>query len=150
MVATGAVAIGVCAFVTLFFLRIVPLPSRAAMTIIALTWVGLPLLWAITSIVMRKKWHKTSYIIGDNHLTVRKDGFMSGVSQQMYRYDTMISLKVEQSFWGRRSGYGTLRITLPRIEDEVALSYVPDPANFAALVKDHITRGRSEIDVVGP
>lgn len=148
MIATGIVAVLVCGFATLFFLWILPLPTRMAMTVTALTWVGLPLLWAIASIVMTKKWHKTSYILGDTHLTIQKNAFLGGKSQRMYRYDTMTSLHAEQSFWGKRHGYGTLHITISRRDNEVVLPYVPNPDAFAALVKDRITTHRSTMDTV--
>lgn len=140
MLTTSVMAIAVCAVVTLFFSRFVSLTSRATMTVIALTWVIFPLIWAIASITMTKKWHKTSYVLTDDYLIVNKTMPFGGKKQRLYRYEAMISLRTEQSYWSKRHGYGTIHITMPRPEQEVVLPYVSDPERQAVFLKNQVTR----------
>lgn len=142
MLTTGVMAIAICAVVTLFFSRFVSLSPRATMTVVALTWVMFPLLWAVASIAMTKKWRKTSYVFAEDYLIINKSLPFGGKKQRLYRYEAMISLRSEQSYWSKRRGYGTIHIIMPRPEHEVVLSYVSDPERQAVFLKNQITRTR--------
>lgn len=138
MSAIMTVAVG--GFATLFFWRFAHLRPRVAVTMIALTWVVVGVAWLVASALTTKKWHKTNYVFGDDYLTVNKGGYYGSNAQKIYRYDAMISLHVDQSHAGRRHDYGTIRITMPRPEQEVVLPFVPEPERQAVFVKSQIAR----------
>lgn len=142
MITTAAMVVAVCGFATLFFWRFGHFRPRVAVTFIALTWVIVSLIWLIASTITSKKWHKTNYVLGDEYLIINKSSNFGVSKQRMYRYEAMISLKTEQSFAGRRHEYGTIRITMPRPEHDIVLSYVPDPERQAVFLKNQIVARR--------
>jgi len=142
MITTAAVVIAVCGFTTLFFWRFGHFTPRLAMTLIALTWVIVPLVWLVAWTVTSKKWHKTNYVLGDEYLTINKSSTFGTSKQRMYRYEAMISLRTEQSFAGRRHEYGTIRITMSKPEHDIVLPYVPDPERQAVFLKNQIVARR--------
>jgi hypothetical protein len=142
MLTTAVVAITVCGFATLFFWRFGHFRPRVAATLIALTWIVVPITWLIASAMTSRKWRKTSYVLSEDYLVVNKSSTFGGKKQRMYRYEAMISLRTEQSFGGKRHDYGTIHITMPRPEHEIVLPYVPDPERQAVFLKNQISSRR--------
>lgn len=137
---SAVIAVAVCGFVTLFFLRYGHFAPRLAATFVALTWVVVGLGWVIGSALASKKWNKTSYVLGDDYLTVNKVDLFGTKEQKMYRYDAMISLRTAQSYSGRRHDFGTIYITMPRPEHELVLPYVAEPERQAVFLKTQMAR----------
>lgn len=142
MILTAIVTVAVCGFATLFFWRFGHFRPHFATTFVTLTWVVVPLVWLVASIVTSRRWQKTSYVFGDDYLSINKASIFGGTNQRMYRYETMISLRTNQSFSGKRHGYGTIRIMMPRPEHEVVIHYVPEPERQAVFIKNQIAGRR--------
>lgn len=88
--------------------------------------------WAITSLKQWGSWKGNRYEIGPEAIKVYFKAGMWGSSQVLYRYESIISVRMVQGFWGKRFGFGDVYITIPKLEKDVILRDITDPAKQLA------------------
>ncbi len=60
-----------------------------------------------------------------------------------YPYTNIQSITVEQSWFARLLGYGTVNLYVPALGQELTFDEVPKPYVFIELVKKHMPKGKS-------
>lgn len=127
-----------CAFVTLLLLAILPLGTRVERFLLISIWVTLPLFWAIGSAALLNRERKTKYTLGTQTLIVRKGSLLGSSTESMYRYDSMLSVESRQTRLGNKYNYGTIFITVPRLENAVQLKGIQNPHDYAKKIKEAV------------
>ncbi len=100
-----------------------------------ITWVFLVGAWAITSLRLWATWRIKRYEIAKDALVVHAKAGKFGTSQTVYRYESIISLRTTQGFLGKRFGYGDVRISIPKLENEVVMNDIENPVEQLAEVQ---------------
>ena len=99
---------------------------------VTIAWIVIIGGWAITALRMWFSWKAKRYEINKDAIIVYASAGKWGSSQTLYRYESIISLRMTQGFWGKRFGYGDVRITIPKIDQEVILYDIEEPAKQLA------------------
>lgn len=99
------------------------------------TWILLLLTWAFMSVKLWFAWNIKRYEIAKDALIVHAKAGKFGTSQTVYRYESIISIRMTQGFLGKRFGYGDVRITIPKIDGEVVMSDIENPVAQLAEVQ---------------
>jgi hypothetical protein len=92
-----------------------------------LTWVFLVGAWIVTSLRLWASWRIKRYEVAKDALIVHAKAGKWGSSQTIYRYESIISLRMTQGFLGKRFGYGDVRLTIPKLDGEVVMNDIEDP-----------------------
>lgn len=103
-----------------------------------ITWVFLVGAWVITSLRLWATWRIKRYEIAKDALIVHAKAGKWGSSQTIYRYESIISLRMTQGFLGKRFGYGDVRISIPKLENEVVMNDIEQPLEQLAEVQKRI------------
>ena len=69
-----------------------------------------------------------------------RDGIFN-TSERTYTLDNVESMSVEQTWFSRIFGYGTLHLFSPLYQDDVYAWGIPDPYGFMQKMKEHIPTG---------
>ena len=96
-------------------------------TIKIFIWVFLIGAWIISSLKLWADWNVKRYEIGKDSLIVHAKAGKWGSAQTIYRYESIISLRMTQGFWGKRFGYGDVHLTIPKLEKDVVMNDIEDP-----------------------
>ena len=112
----------------------------------------LALWWAVIGIyifIERSIRKATTEIVVTNHRLVVKTGFISRRTQEV-SLEKVEEVKLDQSFWGRVFGFGSLdirgtgvgNIQIPNIDDPVELRKAINSARTAQLDENHVSVAR--------
>lgn len=96
-------------------------------TLKIITWVVFIGGWAITATRMWMDWNVKRYEIAQDAFIVHAKAGRWGTSQTIYRYESIISLRMTQGFLGKRYGYGDVHIKIPKLDDEVVMNDIDHP-----------------------
>lgn len=129
---SGLTILLACTIVTYFFERIVTVAPTLQVMLLTILWVTLVGLWLIGSVAALKTWPKTTYILAEDALKIRKKGWFGNGSEELYRYDTIMSTRTTSKANG---AYGTIEITLAEQSEPVVLKNVARPEKYAAELK---------------
>lgn len=111
-----------------------------------LIFVGVMFLAWIAILIRSKKWDATHFILGEDALMVtRMRGLMGMTTQDVYLYESIISARVQQTYFGQKYGYGDIELTIPKLERQIILRDVADPAQQLQILKSQMENkgGRS-------
>lgn len=103
-----------------------------------LTWVILIGAWAFSSLKLWSDWRIKRYEIAKDALVVHAKAGKWGSSQTIYRYESIISIRMTQGFLGKRFGYGDVRLTIPKLDGEVIMNDIEDPLTQLEEVQKRI------------
>lgn len=138
IIAAGVLVLVACVFVTLFFGLITGMDTRVERFFTLTIWLLLPIMWLIGSFAAYYKWKNTQIIFGPDNIMVRKSsGF--GSDTQLYRYDSILSVRVHRDLLGSRLGYGTITLEIPKLGNPVVLDYIDKPDNQAIQIKREVS-----------
>jgi hypothetical protein len=107
-------------------------------TLQRLVWVGLALTWVLGSLKLSFDWKMKRYEITQDSLIVHAKAGKMGSSQTIYRYESIISLRMTQDFLGKRYGYGDVHLTIPKIDGEVVMNDIENPLVQLAEIQKHM------------
>jgi uncharacterized membrane protein YdbT with pleckstrin-like domain len=129
-----------CALITVLFRTVIGIGSNVESYLLWALWVLLPGMWVIGSMIARDKWRKSSYSLTKDAVVVTKGNMVGGKSRQMYRYDAIIAVDVEQDLWGSRFGFGDVHLEIPRLGRRVILRAVNNPHEQTKQLKARVTQ----------
>ena len=127
VVTTGVIALLIVIFGTLFFSAAFSWTQTEGKISVLLLWFFIFGGWAFTSLKSWLSWKAQFYEIGPESLVVHVKAGMWGSAQTMYRYESFISTRMVQGFWGKRFGFGDVYISIPKMENGVILRDIADP-----------------------
>ncbi len=137
IVQSGAFVFLICAFVSILFLAVLGLQTRTERVVLLGLWAALLLMWAGGSAMAWVKRGKEQYFLMPEAVVVSRQGFMHG-QEELFRYDSILSVRVKQTMFGKRHGYGDIILSIPRLHGQVVLRDVLQPQQCAVEIKKHI------------
>ncbi len=107
-------------------------------TLITLIWIFFIGGWGFTALKLWMDWNVKRYEIAKDAFIVHAKAGRWGASQTIYRYESIISLKMTQGFLGKRYGYGDVHITIPKLDGEVIMNDIDHPLEQLQEVQKRI------------
>ena len=101
--------------------------SGGGATLQTVIWIVLAIFWAGGSLKLWFNWRVKRYEIGADTIIVHAKLGTFGSSQTVYRYESIISIRMTQGFLGKQFGYGDIRITMPKLDRELVMNDIDDP-----------------------
>lgn len=97
------------------------------------------MLFAWTAILIRnKKWENTKYLLGQDSIIVTRPSGMFGVTQDVYLYESILSISFQQDYFGKKYGYGDIDISIPKLGKTLVLKSVVEPSKQLPHLKAQI------------
>lgn len=103
-----------------------------------ITWVVLIGGWAVTALKLWADWSIIRYEIAKDALIVHAKAGKFGTSQTIYRYESIISLRMTQGFLGKQFGYGDVHISIPKLEHDVVMNDIERPLEQLAEIQSRV------------
>jgi len=94
--------------------------------------------WGFSSLKLWFDWNVKRYEIAKDALIIHAKAGRWGTSQTIYRYESIISLKMTQGFLGKQFGYGDVHITIPKLEGDVIMNDIERPLEQLQEVQKRI------------
>ena len=91
------------------------------------TWAAIALLWIVSSLKLWFDWKAKRYEISPDALIVHAKAGGFGTAQTLYRYESIVSVRMTQGFLGKQFGYGDIRVTIANIDHEIVMNDIENP-----------------------
>lgn len=109
-----------------------------------LMWALLLMTLGLAVVYTKKAWHKEYYEVTDDAVIVHlNSAFKANTSQTIYRYDSIVSIRLTQGVMGRQYGYGNIYLTIPKIDNEVVLKDIKQPVKQLSDIREHMQKPTS-------
>jgi membrane protein YdbS with pleckstrin-like domain len=135
IIATGIAAVLIALLATWLISKLFGWTPNEGSFLKALTWIILIGAWAVMSLKLWFEWNIKRYEIAKDALIVHAKAGKFGTSQTVYRYESIISIRMTQGFLGKRFGYGDVRLTIPKLDGEVVMNDIENPVEQLAEVQ---------------
>ncbi len=132
-----ALAVGVLA--TWLFRTLLGWTEGGGARLIGWTWLLFLIVGVFASLKLWLDWRVKRYEIGPDMLVVHAKGGRFGSSQTVYRYESIISLRMRQSMLGKMFGYGDILLTIPKIDYEIVMNDIEEPDKQIAEIQRHLS-----------
>jgi uncharacterized membrane protein YdbT with pleckstrin-like domain len=126
-----------CSWITAVILSWSPSTENAVKIII---WLVLLTIWGIQSILSWKSWKSSTYEIGPESIRVNKKSGIFGSTQTIYRYESIIALRMTQGYFGKKYNFGDIRISIPKLDKEVVLRDIDAPSKQLEDIQNRINK----------
>jgi membrane protein YdbS with pleckstrin-like domain len=127
IISTAIVAIFLIVFIIIVVNNLLSWAPRLEQAIITVSLIGIPLLWILQLIGLYASWNATRYTISEDGIRISHKQGLMGRSSTVYRYESIISAELRQSYFGERYGYGDIYLTIPKLDKDVVLSSIDVP-----------------------
>lgn len=126
------------------FAKLLGWTSRGGSTAETLTWIILALVWVVGSLKVWFDWRVKRYEVSADSLIVHARLGAFGSTQTIYRYESIISIRMTQGFLGKQFGYGDVRVTIPKLDHELVMNDIENPTIQLAEIRKRIDERSSE------
>jgi hypothetical protein len=135
--------LGISAFLIALFSswllwRIFKLVGPSGYSLIFFVWVLMIGAWGLGSLKLWGDWLTEYYELTPESIILHKKEGKGGKSQEIYRYESIISVRMIQNEWGVKHNYGDVYLTIPKIDKELVLKDIENPLTQLEAVKNRI------------
>ena len=138
IVSLGILALITAVFTSFIILLLFKLVDNTGIALVAFIWVLMTGAWGLGSLKIWGDWLTEHYELTPDSIVIHKKEDNEDVSQSIYRYESVISLRLIQSKYGKKHNYGDVYLTIPKIDKELVLRDVEEPLNQLAVLKKQI------------
>lgn len=94
--------------------------------------------------IYNKKWDKVKYKLTHDSILIVSANGLTGVSRQVFLYESIISAHMTQGYLGKKYGYGDIVLVIPKLDGEVKLKDLSVPKTqleeLQSQLKHRVTR----------
>lgn len=138
IIALGVVSLLLAVFTTWLTSILFSWTPNQGRVLIALIWILFIGAWGFSALKLWKDWSIKRYEIAKDALIVHAKAGKWGSSQTIYRYESIISLKMTQGFLGKRYDFGDVHISIPKLDGEVIMNDIDHPLEQLQEVQKRI------------
>lgn len=138
IISLGILALVISISLTFIILLLFRLVDNTGIAIVVFTWVILTGAWGLGSLKIWEDWSTEHYELTPDSIIIHKKENNEDISQSIYRYESVISLRLIQSKKGKKHNFGDVYLTIPKISKELVLKDIVDPLDQLAVLKKHI------------
>ena len=107
--------------------------------IVVLSWIVVAITWCVSSWMSWRKWRAERYEVDQDSINVYQKNGKFGQSKAIYRYESIISARMVQGYWGKKYNYGDIYLTIPKLDREIVLRDVENPDQPMAKVQQVVS-----------
>lgn len=82
--------------------------------------------------MLKANWKNTQYFLTDTAIIIKRG--VNSSTENVYRFDSVVSATIQQSFMGKRGGYGDIILKVPSVEGDVILKDIDQPSGLLEKV----------------
>jgi membrane protein YdbS with pleckstrin-like domain len=101
-------------------------------------WVVLVLIWAVSTFTLWFDWQIKRYEFSPDALIVHARIGQFGSTQSMYRYESILEVRMAQGFLGKQFNYGDIFLTIPKLNKEVVMNDIENPIRQVATIQKRL------------
>lgn len=120
-----------------------PVESNGSLTILII-WLLFVIGWGLGAAKLWLDWRKKYYEIAEDALIVHHKMGWFGSTQTVYRYESIISIRMTQGYFGKQFGYGDVHLSIPKLEHDVVMNDIEHPLEQLAEVQRRIGQRSSD------
>lgn len=124
---TGAIALVLAIIGTVLLRLFFKNTPNGGWLLVFITWILFIIAWGMQAFKAWSGWKAIRYEIGEEALVIHAGAGMFGSVQNLYRYESIISIRMVQGYWGKKFGFGDIYLTIPKIDNEVILRDIENP-----------------------
>lgn len=148
IISTGIAAL-VLAFICTVITLIVVQSNTATMLLLLIVWIGLAVAWLGQAVYLWVTWRTEAYQLNEKSIIVQKKRGILGSEQSIYRYESILSVNLRQSYLGKKYHYGDITIEMPKAPEPVVLRHVDHPSEQLKELQGRVSaRGASTHNLV--
>lgn len=135
IITIGIVALLLAVLATWLIAKLFTLSSHDGFVVKVAAWGLFACAWFIGATKLWFNWHIKRYEIGKDALIIHAKAGKLGKSQSVYRYESIISVRMTQGLLGKQFGYGDVLLTIPKLDREVIMNDIDHPVEQLAEVQ---------------
>lgn len=93
----------------------------------AITFLLVLLLTAIATMIFYGKWQANTYVLRDEGIVVTWGFGDLSRRQKLYLYESIISVSINQEYFGKKYHYGDIHVTIPKLDRKLILKDISHP-----------------------
>lgn len=141
---SGALILLACILATIFFTQAIEGKPTIQSVILIILWTFLPILWAGGTLIALHFWPKTTYILTNDALQVRKKGWFGAYGEELYRYETILTVSSDRAIL---APFGTVKISLINLHP-IVIHGVQDAEVQARKIKERVAKGQPKVQAL--
>lgn len=98
------------------------------------------IVWAAQSWLLYSTWKAGSYDIGAEFVTVKSSQGIFKIKTTSYRYESMISVSMNQGFMGKAGAFSEIHIKIPKLDKEVVLRDLRNPELVMQTIQGQLNK----------
>lgn len=127
IISTGIAALLILSGAWLILDVILHWAPRAKGFLVSMSFLVIFFGWAVQSFLSWKNWKNLRYEVDGESIAVYKKKGMFGRTKTVYRYESIISVRMSQGYFGKKHNYGDIYLTIPKLEKEIVLKDIDNP-----------------------
>jgi uncharacterized membrane protein YdbT with pleckstrin-like domain len=122
------VVVVLCLFAMLILAIFLSWAPNVEQFMTTIAWVVLLSGWLFASTMQLINWKAKSYEVDAESIRLTKSAGLFKSTKVVYRYESIISVRMDQGFWGKKFGYGNIYFSIPKLDKEEVLKGIENPS----------------------
>lgn len=103
-----------------------------------ITFLLVMVLTGIASMIFYGKWQANHYLLRAEGIVVTWGFGDFSRKQKLYLYESIISVSINQNYFGKKYGYGDIHVTIPKLDRKLILRDITEPTKQLRLFEQQI------------
>ena len=104
--------------------------------------------WGLSTLVMVIKWRATEYMVHPEYIQVERSKTLTQTQTTMYRYESMVSVSINQGFFAKEKSYGDIKLKIPKLDNDVVLKDVNNPSGVLQDIQHRINARPANVEAL--
>lgn len=118
------------------------------LVIIVLYVLAIAFFWGLASLIMVIKWRATEYVVHPDFVKVEKSKTLTQTQTTIYRYESMVSVSINQGYFAKEKSYGDIKLKIPKLENDVVLKDVNNPTEILRDIQRRVNSKPANVEAL--
>ena len=128
--------------------RLLSWAPNAERSLSIIIWLVLLGIWAVQSLILLNSWKSMEYEADGQSIRLTMPNGMFKSSKTVYRYESILSIRMTQGLFGKKYRYGNIYFAIPKLEKEVALKGIENPSVQLELIQSKLHKKGADTQVL--
>lgn len=148
VVTSGIATLFVIAFGSWFISMLLKSTFINELVLIILYVIFVACFWGLSTLIMVIKWRSTVYIVHPEFVQVERSKTLTQTQTTMYRYESMVSVSINQGFYAKEKAYGDIKLKIPKLDNDVVLKDVNNPVEILQDIQNRINARPANVEAL--
>ncbi len=104
--------------------------------------------WGLSTLIMVIKWRATAYMVHPEFVQVERSKTLTQTQTAMYRYESMVSVSINQGYYAKEKSYGDIKLKIPKLDNDVVLKDVNNPVEILQDIQQRINARPANVEAL--